>query len=225
MARQHLQDVRIAILAADGFEQVELTRPRQTLVRHGAEVELVSLRRGSIRGVNGLKPGKKVRVDRTIFTADPDDYHGVLIPGGLMNPDLLRQSDRVLEFVRRFDEEGKPIASICHGPWVLISAGLVQGRRLTSWPGIQDDVRNAGGRWVNRSVVRDGNLVTSRGPHDLLKFDRAIVEHFSPHLTARNRYTAVPVGRVGLAGLAVAGLVYGLRRLSESDTPPTEPRF
>jgi protease I len=221
MARQHLKDVRVAILAADGFEQVELTRPKKALIRSGATVEVISLRPGSIRGMNALLPGSKVRVDRTIFTADPDDYDALLIPGGFMNPDLLRQSDRVLAFVRRFHEQGKPIASLCHGPWVLISAGIVQDRRLTSWPGIRDDVRNAGGRWTNRSVVRDGNLLTSRGPHDLLHFDRAIVEHFSPHLTARERRTALPLKRIAIGGLALAAIGYGLRRLEQEQHPPT----
>jgi protease I len=221
MARQHLAEVRVAILAADGFEQVELTRPRQALLKHGAEVEVISLRPGSIRGMNLLAPGKKVKVNRTIFTADPDDYHALLIPGGFMNPDLLRQSTRVLDFVREFDQAGKPIASICHGPWVLISAGLVEGRRLTSWPGIKDDVRNAGGTWVNKSVVRDGNLITSRGPQDLLQFDRALVEHFSPHLSAKERSTMVPLGRLTVGALALAALGYGLRRLEQDQHPPT----
>jgi protease I len=221
MAKEHLKDIRVAILAADGFEQLELTRPRKALLKHGAEVEVISLRPGSIRGVNALYPGAKVKVDRTIFTADPDDYQALLIPGGLMNPDLLRQSKRVLDFVREFDRAGKPIASICHGPWVLISAGLVEGRRLTSWPGIQDDVRNAGGNWKNRSVVRDGNWITSRGPQDLLHFDRAIVEHFSPHLEARERRTALPLRRLVVGGLALAALGYGLRRLEQEQHPPT----
>jgi protease I len=212
MAKQHLAGVRVAILAADGFEQVELTRPLRALEKHGAQVEIVSLRPGSIRGMHFLKQGTKVKVDRTIFTADADDYDALFVPGGLMNPDLLRQSDRVLDFVREFDRTGKPIASICHGPWVLISAGLVGDRRLTSWPGIKDDVRNAGGIWVNRAVVKDGNWITSRGPQDLLRFDRAIVEHFSPHLEAKERRSPVPLGRLAIGGLALAALGYGLRQ-------------
>lgn len=221
MARQHLRDVRVAILAADGFEQLELTRPRKALLRHGAAVEVVSLRPGSIRGMNALVPGAKVKVDRTILTASPDDYDALLIPGGFMNPDLLRQSRRVLDFVRRFDHDGKPIASLCHGPWVLISAGLIRGRRVTSWPGIRDDIVNAGGHWKNRSVVHDGNLITSRGPQDLLHFDRAIVEHFSPHLTVRERRTMLPLRRLAVGGLALAAVGYGLRRLEQEPHPPT----
>lgn len=219
MARQYLCGIRAAILAADGFEQVELTRPRKALLEHGAEVEVISLRPGSIRGMNALYPGTKMKVDRTIFTADADDYDALLIPGGFINPDLLRQSDRVLDFVREFDRSGKPLASLCHGPWVLISAGLVANRRLTSWPGIKDDVRNAGGLWQNRAVVKDGNWITSRGPQDLLQFDRAIVEHFSPRLEAKERRYAVPLGPLAIGGLALAALGYGIRQL-EHEQPP-----
>lgn len=215
MAKQELAGRRVAVIAADGFEQVEVTRPRGALARHGAEVEIVSLRPGSIRGMNLLVPGKKVKVDRTIFTADPEEYDGLLIPGGFINPDFLRQSESVLDFVREFDRSGKPIAAICHGPWVLVSAGLVSGRRLTSWPGIRDDVRNAGGRWEDKAVVRDGNWISSRGPQDLLQFNKAIVEHFGPSLTARERSSSVPVGRAVAGGLALAALGYGLRRLEQ----------
>jgi protease I len=213
MAKQHLAGIRVAILAADGFEQVELTVPRRKLERHGAETEVISLRPGSIRGMNLMAPGAKVKVDRTLFTADADDYDALLIPGGFMNPDLLRQSRRALDFVRAFDDADKPIASLCHGPWVLISAGLTEGRRLTSWPGIKDDVRNAGGSWHNKSVVHDGNWITSRGPHDLLQFNRAIVEHFSPAMSARERRYPVPTGPLALAGLALAALVFGVRTM------------
>jgi len=179
MAEQVLDGVRIAVLAADGFEQVEVTRPAKALEKRGAEVEIVSLRPGSIQGMNLLVPGKKIDVDRTVFTADADDYHGLHIPGGFINPDFIRQSDRALDFVREFEAAHKPISTICHGPWVLISARLVEGRRLTSWPGIKDDVLNAGGEWVNEAVVHDENWVSSRGPQDLHAFDKAIVAHFA----------------------------------------------
>ncbi len=215
MAKQELAGVRVAILAMDGFEQVELTRPKDKLVQHGATVEIVSLRPGSIRGMNLHRPGSKVKVDRTIFTADPNDYDALFIPGGFINPDFLRQSERVLDFVRDFDATGKPIAVICHAPWVLISAGLVGGRRLTSWPGIKDDVRNAGGIWENKAVVKDGNLISSRGPQDLLQFHKAIVEHFSPRRTARERSYALPLGKLAVGGLAVAALGYAIRRWDE----------
>jgi protease I len=222
MAKQHLTGVRVAILAADGFEQLELTRPRKALLDHGASVEVISLRPGSIRGINALYPGSKVKVDRTIYTARAKSYDALLIPGGFVNPDLLRQSKRVLDFVREFDRAGKPIASLCHGPWVLISAGLVSGRRLTSWPGIKDDVRNADGIWENHSVVKDGNWITSRGPHDLLQFNRAMVRHFSPALEATERRSAIPFGRIALGGLAIAALGYGLRQLEGGEQPPRQ---
>lgn len=191
---QELGGVRIAVLAADGFEQVEVTRPVKALERHGAEVEIVSLRPGSIRGMNLLDPGKKIRVDRTVSTADPDAYDGLHIPGGFIGPDFVRQSEDALAFVRAFEAGRKPISTICHGPWVLVSAGLVRGRRLTSWPGIKDDVRNAGGEWVDAEVVRDRNWVSSRGPQDLHAFDKAIVEHF-----AEGAGRAVPAGRAAPA--------------------------
>ena len=223
MMKGQLAGVRVAVIAVDGFEQVELTRPVRKMRREGADVEVISLRPGSIRGMNFLSPGMKVKVDRTIFTADPTHYDALFIPGGLTNPDLLRQSRRVLEFVRRFDAASKPVAAICHGPWVLISAGLVEGRRLTSWPGIKDDVRNAGGEWVNKAVVRDGNWITSRGPQDLLQFNRAIVEHFGSTGRARERRLPVPASGLAMGGLALAAIGYGLRRMgSHSQDAPVD---
>jgi len=219
MANHYLRGVRVAVVAADGFEQVELTSPRDALLREGASVEVVSLRPGSILGMNLLVPGKNVKVDRTVFTAHAEDYDALLIPGGFVNPDFLRQSESVLDFVRAFDRAGKPVATICHGPWVLVSAGLVPGRRLTSWPGIQDDVRNAGGIWEDKAVVKDGNWISSRSPADLLQFNRAIVEHFSPSLEARERTYAVPVEGLVVGGLALAALGYTLYRLSGDDSP------
>jgi protease I len=192
------------------------------LLRHGAEVEVVSLRPGHIQGMNAMSQGKSIRVDRTLETAHPGAYDALLIPGGHFNPDFLRQSERALEFVRDFDRAGKPIAAICHAPWVLISAGLVGGRRLTSWPAIQDDVRNAGGLWEDTPVVRDGNWVSSRGPHDLPQFDAAIVELFSPGLVAPQRGSAVPLRTLALGGLALAALGYAVQRLGQPDAPRVE---
>ena len=213
MATRPLEGVRVAILAADGVEQVELTRPRKRLEDVGAEVEVVSLRPGRIRAMNLLYPGRKIPVDRTVFTADPDDYDALLLPGGFVNPDFLRQSKRALNFVRRFDAAGKPIAALCHGPWVLVSAGLVEGRRLTSWPGIRDDVVNAGGLWEDKAVVVDGNWVSSRGPHDLWQFNRALVEHFGAREDAHERRYMLPVGELVAGGLALAAVGYALTRL------------
>lgn len=206
MAKQHLHSVRVAILAADGFEQIELTSPRKHLLQHGAQVEIVSLHAGCITGMHTLERGSKIRVDVSIEKADPSRYDALLIPGGLINPDQLRQSEAVLDFVRAFERDGKPIAAICHGPWVLISAGLAGGRRLTGWPGIKDDIRNAGADWENKAVVRNGNWITSRGPHDLLQFNAALVEHFSSEMQASDRRFSLPLGRLAAGGLALAVL-------------------
>jgi protease I len=167
---QRLKGRRIAALAADGFEKVELVIPMKALRAAGAEVDVISLRHGNIRGVNLHEPASRVHVDKTITEANPHDYDGLLLPGGFINPDLLRQSSEARAFVRAFDEAGKPIASLCHGPWVLASAGLLQGRTLTSWPGVRDDLVNAGATWLDQPFVRDGNLATSRGPQDLVPF-------------------------------------------------------
>src|ERR1700712_845509 len=177
--RRPLKGRTIAALAADGFEKVELTIPLGARKPAGAKVDVVSLRRGRIRGVNLHIPASRVRVDKTISKADPGDYDGLLLPGGFIHPDLLRQSAPAREFVRAFAARNKPIATLCHGPWVLASAGLLDGRTLTSWPGIRDDLVNAGATWLDRDVVRDGNLVTSRGPQDMTSFIPAIIDHFS----------------------------------------------
>src|SRR5204862_7425382 len=176
---QKLKGRRIAALAADGFEKVELVIPMKALQAAGADVEVISLRHGNIRGVNLHEPASRVNVDKTIAEANPDDYDGLLLPGGFINPDLLRQSAEAREFVRAFDQDGKPIASLCHGPWVLASAGLLKGRTLTSWPGVRDDLVNAGATWLDQPLVRDGNLVTSRGPQDLIPFVEGCVELFA----------------------------------------------
>lgn len=176
---QKLKGRQIAALAADGFEKVELTVPMHALRLAGAKVDVISLRPGRIRGVNLHEPASRVGVDKTVEEADPNDYDALLLPGGFINPDLLRQSQQAREFVRAFDAAGKPIASLCHGPWVLASAGLLKGRTLTSWPGIRDDLVNAGATWLDQEVVRDGNLITSRGPQDLKPFVQEVLKHFS----------------------------------------------
>jgi protease I len=225
-----LDRVRVAVLAADGFEQVELTHPRAAFEDAGAEVEVVSLRRGKIQGMNLLVPGKRVPVDRTLGDADPDDYGALLVPGGFINPDFLRQSERALDFVRAFEAAGKPIAVICHGPWVLVSAGLVAGRRLTSWPGIRDDVSNAGGEWVDKAVVHDDNWVSSRGPQDLRAFSKAAVRHFAalalrtPVSDARSRHApSRGAGPWVAGGLIVAAAAAAMaRRADEHDASDGE---
>jgi protease I len=170
---------RIAVLAVDGFEKVELTVPVAALKLAGAEVDIVSLHAGRIRGVNLHEPASMVRVDKTLDRANPEEYDGLLIPGGFINPDLLRQSAEARDFVRAFDREGKPIATLCHGPWLLASARLTSGRTMTSWPGIRDDMVNAGATWLDQEVVRDGNWVTSRGPQDMVPFVAAITKLFA----------------------------------------------
>lgn len=174
-----LKGRRIAILAADGFEKVELSIPLRAMQLAGAKVDVVSLRRGRIRGVNLHEPASRIHVTKTVQEANPGDYDALLIPGGFINPDLLRQSADARAFVRAFDEAKKPIATLCHGPWVLASADLLKGRTMTSWPGIRDDLVNAGATWLDDEVVHDGNLLTSRGPQDIVPFVRALVEHFS----------------------------------------------
>jgi protease I len=178
-SRRTLKGRRIAVLAADGFEKVELTVPLRALRAAGAKVDVVSLRRGRIRGLNLNLPATRVRVDKTVDQADAGVYDGLLVPGGFINPDLLRQSAPAREWVREFVESGKPVVTLCHGPWVLASAGVLQGRTLTSWAGIRDDVVNAGATWLDQAVVREGNLTTSRGPQDMAAFIPAMLDAFA----------------------------------------------
>ncbi|MDQ1469451.1 MAG: protease [Bryobacterales bacterium] len=189
MSRVKLTGRRIAVLAADGFEKVELTIPVKALRAAGAAVDIVSIRDGSIRGMNLHEPASRVDVTKTLDEASPAEYDGLLIPGGFINPDLLRQSAKARAFVRSFDEQQKPIASLCHGPWVLVSAGLLPGRTLTAWPGIRDDMVNAGATWLDQELVQDGNLVTSRGPQDLKPFLKAIKQLYAAQ---------APIPRVGM---------------------------
>jgi protease I len=179
MPTRRLKGRTIAALAADGFEKVELVVPLRALKAAGAKVDVVSLRRGRIRGVNLHMPASRIHVDKTVDQAHPGNYDGLLLPGGFINPDLLRQSAPAREFVRAFAAGGKPIATLCHGPWVLASAGLVDGRTLTSWPGIRDDLVNAGATWLDEDLVRDGNLTTSRGPQDMTAFVRGMLDAFA----------------------------------------------
>jgi protease I len=173
-----LSGKKVAILAADGFEEVELTKPRKALDDAGARTTVVSVKSGKIQGMNHADKGETVAVDMTLDDANPEDFDALLIPGGLMNPDTLRSTKEALEFVQHFFREGKPVAAICHAPWVLIDAGVVRGRRLTSWPAIKSDVRNAGGNWVDEEVVVDNGLVTSRKPDDIPAFNEKMIEEF-----------------------------------------------
>ena len=171
--------MRVAVLATDGVEQVELDQPWQTLVDAGAEPELVSLESGSITAYEHIDKGATKKVDTTVADADPDDYAALVLPGGVINGDFVRADADAVAFVAAFFDAGKPVAAICHAPWVLAEAGVVRGRRMTSWPSLQTDLRNAGANWVDEEVVVDGNLTTSRNPDDLDAFCAAIVEQFA----------------------------------------------
>jgi protease I len=178
MARK-LDGKKVAILVADGFEQVEMAKPREALDEAGAETKIVSLKPGKIQGMHHADKGDKFDVDLTVKDARPEQFDALMIPGGLLNPDAVRMDPAALEFARHFFREHKPVAVICHGPQVLISADLVRGRKMTSWPAIQVDMRNAGARWVDEEVVVDNGLVSSRKPDDIPAFNRKMIEEFA----------------------------------------------
>jgi protease I len=173
-----LQGRRIAFLATDGVEQSELTEPWKAVREAGAETELISLEPGQIQGFEHLEKAQTFAVDRTLDEADPEDYDGLVVPGGVANPDRLRMDERAVRFVSEFLGTGKPTGVICHGPWMLVEAGAVRGRRVTSWPSLQTDIRNAGGEWIDEEVVVDRRLVTSRKPDDLPAFCARLIEEF-----------------------------------------------
>src|SRR5438874_1161048 len=179
-----LLEKRIAILAADGFEQVELEKPKQALEEAGATTNIVSPSSGEIQGMHHAEKGDKFQVDLPLKNAKPEEFDGLMIPGGLLNPDTLRSDDDALKFVRHFFLSGKPVAAICHAAWVLIDAGAARGRKLTSWPAIKTDVRNAGGNWVDKEVVVDNGLVTSRKPDDIPAFNKKMIEEFAEDIHA-----------------------------------------
>jgi protease I len=174
-----LQNKRVAILATEGFEYVELTKPRQALEDAGAKTQVVSPKEGKIRGWDIDKWGDEVPVDVNLNSASPDNYDALLLPGGVLNPDKLRQEPKAVQFVKSFFEAGKPVAAICHGPWMLVEADVVRGRTITSWPSLKTDIRNAGGNWVDQEVVTDQGLVTSRKPDDIPAFNKKIIEEFA----------------------------------------------
>jgi protease I len=182
-----LQGKKIAFLATDGVEQVELTEPWKAVEQAGGEPELVSIEPGEIQGVNHMDKGDTFRVDKTVADADAGEYDALVQPGGVANPDFLRMNEDAVRFVRAFFEQGKPVAAICHGPWTLVEADVVRGRTLTSWPSLKTDIRNAGGTWVDEEVQVDGGLVTSRKPDDLPAFCAKLVEEFGEGVHARQR--------------------------------------
>jgi len=187
MAEQKLKGKKVAIIAADMVEQVELVEPRKALEDAGAETTLISLKPGKIQGFNHFDPADEHKVDRAIEETDAGDYDALMIPGGVGNPDQLRGDENVVSFVRDFFEAGKPVAAICHGPWVLVEAGVVRDRKLTSWPTLQTDIRNAGGNWVDEQVVVDQGLVTSRKPDDIPAFNKKMIEEFCEGKHAEQR--------------------------------------
>ncbi len=174
-----LDGKKIAILATNGVEQVELTEPQKALREAGAEVMVVSLKSGTIQGMNHDEKGDSLPVDKTLADVKPEQFDGLVLPGGVANPDYLRVDKQAVAFVKSFATSGKPIAAICHGPWTLIEADAVRGKKMTSWPSLQTDLRNAGATWVDEPMVREGMLVTSRKPDDLKQFNTAIVEMFA----------------------------------------------
>ncbi len=179
MSNQSLTDKTIAILATCGVEQVELTKPMEALKDAGATVHLVSLEAGEIQGVHHDQKGDKFPVDKTVDDVSASDYDGLVLPGGVFNPDALRVNETAVDFVRDFFKQGKPVAAICHGPWMLVEADVVQGRKVTSWPSVRTDLMNAGAEWVDEECVCDEGLVTSRNPDDLPAFCAKAVEEFA----------------------------------------------
>jgi deglycase len=174
-----LQGKKVAFLATDGVEQIEYTEPRKAVEQAGAQAHLVSLEPGEIQGFNHLDKGDRFPVDVAVAEARADDYDGLVLPGGVANPDFLRANPDAVRFVRSFFEAGKPVASICHGAWTLVEAGVVEGRTLTSWPSIRTDIENAGGTWVDKEVHVDRGLVTSRKPDDLPAFCAKTIEEIA----------------------------------------------
>ena len=177
--KKTLDGKKVAILVADGFEQIELTSPQEALEDAGAETEIVSPAEDKVKGWDETDWGKKFKVDVPLKRAKASDYDALLLPGGVMNPDKLRLQPKAIEFIRAFFDAGKPVAAICHGPWTLIDAGVAEGRRLTSYPSIQIDLKNAGADWVDETVVVDNGLVTSRKQAYLPAFNRKMIEEFA----------------------------------------------
>jgi protease I len=187
-----LQGKRVAFLATDMVEQVELTEPWKAVEQAGGTPELISLEEGEIQGFNHYDKGDTFTVDKSVEEARADDYDALVLPGGVGNPDTLRADENAVAFTRQFFEQGKPVGAICHGPWMLVEAGVVRGRKVTSWPSLQTDIRNAGGEWVDEQVVVDNGLVTSRKPDDLPAFNEKIVEEFCEGKHAEQAASAQP---------------------------------
>jgi protease I len=182
-----LQGKKVAILVADGFEQIELTGPREALEAAGAEIQIVSPAEGEVQGWNHDEKADRFPVDMPLNLARSDDYDALLLPGGVRNPDQLRKMTRAVEFVDGFIATGKPVAAICHAPWLLIETGWVKGKSITSWPSLKTDLLNAGAHWIDREVVVDNGLVTSRKPADIPAFNKKVIEQFAEERHTRRR--------------------------------------
>lgn len=174
-----LKGLKIAILVTDGFEQVEMTEPRKALEEAGAQTFIISPQKEKVKGWQKTDWGEEFHVDVPLEKANPDNYDALQLPGGQINPDKLRTVEEAIAFVKSFFDKGKPVAAICHAPWLLIEAGVIEGRNCTSYHSIKTDVKNAGGLWLNEAVVTDGNLITSRNPGDLPEFNKRIIEEFA----------------------------------------------
>lgn len=179
MAMKTLNSMRVAILLTQDFEQSEMTEPRKALEEAGAETVLIAPKLGLVQGVKHDQKADRFEVDMSLDNANPDEFDAVLLPGGALNADALRVEKKAQEFVRKIDGDGKPIAVICHGPWLLVSAGLTRGRNMTSYHTIQDDIRNSGAQWEDREVIRDRNWVSSRQPSDIPAFNREMIDLFA----------------------------------------------
>jgi protease I len=182
----NLKGKKVAFLATDGVEQVELTEPRKALDQAGATTYLIALKGDAIKGWKFTEWGDTFKVDKTVDQAKASDYDALVLPGGVINPDNLRTDSRAVSFVKEFANSGKPVAAICHGPWTLIEAGVVRGKKITSWPSLKTDLKNAGANWVDEQVVADGNFITSRKPDDIPAFSQKIIEEIADgkHLKA-----------------------------------------
>lgn len=185
-----LEGLKVAILAADGFEQSELFEPKRALQEAGADVRIVSLKGGEIKGWNENDWGDSVAVDLTVDEASAEDFDALQLPGGVMNPDKLRMSEKAVGFIRAFFDAGKPVAAICHAPWTLVEADVVRGRTVTSWASLRKDLENAGAKWVDREVVTDNGLVTSRNPGDIPAFNQKMIEEFAEGVHRGQRKSA-----------------------------------